>query len=122
MKILILEDDPNRQEKFRKIIQNRGWGLTMVDTAEAAIRELKKEEFDMIFLDHDLGGEVYVSSDHRNTGAEVARFLNKNPVKCSVVIHSLNVPGATVMAKLIPGSHRIPGIWDREIFNQFVLG
>jgi CheY-like chemotaxis protein len=101
MKILILEDDPNRIKTFKaKLgIQHK---LTCIDTAEAAIEYLRMEEFDVVFLDHDLGGEQMVDTADENTGSEVVRWLTQTEkgnrhVYVTFVIHSLNTPAAESM-------------------------
>ena len=97
MNILILEDSPERQKKFRSKIPC----ATIVDTAEACIQQLQQadEPWDWIFLDHDLGGEIFVDTDNKNTGSEVVRWIcaNKPEIK-KVIIHSLNHDAAHYMA------------------------
>lgn len=111
MQILILEDDPNRHELFkRKLI---GHGLTIAETAAQAIVMLQAYQFDLIFLDHDLGGETFVSENNKNTGSEVVRWMLENCItKAPIVIHSMNDPAASsMMNKLNAGffsCYRIP--------------
>ena len=117
MKALVLEDDHNRARKFKQRFLERGWSGIFTETAKEAIEHLKTTDFDIVFLDHDLGGEVFVNTDGSNTGSEVARWMAKNPKKGYVVIHSLNTPAALVMQRLIPGSYHIPFVWEESIFN-----
>lgn len=49
--------------------------MTLVDKAHEAIQALKDHTFDLICLDHDLGGQVMVDSSREDTGAEVARYI-----------------------------------------------
>jgi len=95
-KILILEDDPNRVLKFYEMFEYHS--LTITNTSEAAIEIASSHKFDVIFLDHDLDGRVYVNSDEKNTGYQVAKILpstiNKNT---PVIIHSWNGVGAKRM-------------------------
>jgi len=97
MRFFILEDDHRRIKTFRsKLI---GHELVIAENAQDAIRILSDDQaFDVIFLDHDLGGEQMVSSDDKNTGSEVARWM-KSYLKqyCPVIIHSLNPDGAKYM-------------------------
>lgn len=67
-RIYILEDDPNRMKKFNR--ECIGHSLTHDDTAEGFIEKLEAEQefIDVVFLDHDLGGEHYVSSDEKKHG------------------------------------------------------
>jgi len=125
MKVLILEDDINRINEFRK----RFIGIAMpvfVDTAKDAIDFIKANAWlahDMICLDHDLGGETYVDTAYKNTGSEVARYLFVNPVDAAIIIHSLNTPAADFMADLLADSHlvfRIPFFWTKNTFDKWL--
>lgn len=100
MNILILEDDANRIGTFKRKLAHHD--LTIVETAQDAIGQLATKCFDVIFLDHDLGGEQMVSTVGANTGSEVVRWMCANiEVACHVIIHSLNTPAAIDMhAKL----------------------
>lgn len=94
MKIFILEDDPFRMELFRAYLKEHE--IFHCETAEDAIATLgENSDFDLIFLDHDLGGEAFVDSANDNTGAAVARWLAKSeyPRSVSITIHSLNPDG-----------------------------
>jgi CheY-like chemotaxis protein len=94
MKIFILEDDPNRIAALqRKLI---GHSVIVAETAVMAILALDTEEFDLIFLDHDLGGDQMVDGSEKNTGSEVVRFMEKMYREDgwswpTTIIHSLNV-------------------------------
>lgn len=95
MKILVLEDDPNRIEIFKKHLSKHDTAYT--DTAQGAIDLLKANEYDVIFLDHDLGGQTYVDAKNTNTGSEVVRFLveqDVNGIGCNIhatyIIHTMN--------------------------------
>ncbi len=99
-KILILEDDHERHEAFR--LKFKDEDVLIVETAKEAIAHLKLEDFDILFLDHDLGGKVYVESGP-GTGYEVACFLeeNKGLKPKQIIIHSLNPVGAKKMNQAI---------------------
>jgi len=109
MKILVLEDNPNRIEDFkRKFISDN---VTYTEDAYEAIGHLKKTKFDLVCLDHDLGG-MQIEYDLENCGTVVAEWINDYPVRdTEFVIHSLNSPLAENMQKLIPGSKYIPFYW-----------
>lgn len=97
--ILVLEDDPYRYEVFKDALGRRSV-LKWTDNALAAIEALEKEDFDIIFLDHDLGGLTFVSESDENTGSEVVRWLTKNfkaEEQPCIIIHSLNGPAAISM-------------------------
>lgn len=119
MRIFILEDDHERIKTFRsKLI---GHELVVAETAQQAINILgthkdattRDSRFDLIFLDHDLGGEQMVTTSGRNTGSEVVRWMTLEMGKCpSVIIHSLNTPAAIEMQNKLCDigidCHRIP--------------
>jgi CheY-like chemotaxis protein len=99
-RIFILEDDKKRISAFQqKLI---GHSITIVETAQMAIMALDTEEFDMIFLDHDLGGDQMVDGSEKNTGSEVVRFMEKMHREDgwlwpTTIIHSLNTYEARKM-------------------------
>ena len=103
MKILILEDSEQRNFHFKE--QLRQFEYTITETAQEAIEELKTNRFGLIFLDHDLGGEVYVDTRNTNTGSEVARWLvaSDTPRSVGIIIHSMNLPAAREMEAVLRG-------------------
>jgi len=129
MKILLLEDDPNRVEQFQQRIKelnernNVASILVHVETAKDCIAQLETDKFQLVLLDHDLGGEVYVPIDNTNTGSEVARWINKNPEKMngtSVITHTFNPAGAKNITELIPGCFYVPAIWTKDKFHTYI--
>ena len=81
MRVLILEDTPERQEILKQLYRDHAWVL--VHTAQRAIRLLEAFEFDLVSLDYDLAGEV--------TGDEVARHICDGANRhVRVVVHSMN--------------------------------
>jgi hypothetical protein len=51
----------------------------------------ESDKVDALFLDHDLGGEVYVDSSRKDCGMEVVRFIVENKPKVSqIIVHTLN--------------------------------
>lgn len=101
MRVLILEDDPQRRELFVEANAS----AHQVETAAGAIELLSHDEpWSLVCLDHDLGGEVFVDSSNRNTGMEVVRFLESKQGEMrrkieSIIVHSWNSPAASEMEK-----------------------
>jgi hypothetical protein len=96
MRILILEDDKNRIEKFVDFLKKDELDIT--DSAYAAVELLRSNIYDAIFLDHDLG-------DGNGSGSFVSSFLRlcpENIHNADVIIHSWNVPAARNMVSDIP--------------------
>lgn len=105
--ILFLDDDSNRRNRFtRRMI---GHIVTTVETANDCIdcfhgSLLQNKPFDLVCLDHDLGGEQYVDSLREDTGMEVVRWLCRVPLltipmvtRVPILVHSFNIPAATSM-------------------------
>ena len=112
MKILILDDDLNRHELFK--LNYAKHELTHVFTAEAAIDALKNNTFDVVCLDHDLGGMQMVDSwGTEPTGYDVAKWIAMHPERKPklIYIHSYNPDGARNMHNILPGSILAPGMW-----------
>jgi len=125
IKALVLEDDGRRISAFTKIFYKLKWDYTFYREAKQVIDVLDAGliKFDIIFLDHDLGGETYVDTNEKNTGSEVARWISNNREKVKkipIIIHSLNTVGQIYMRNLIPGAHIIPYIWEEDTFKKYV--
>lgn len=107
MRIFVLEDNFERQKIFRDKLKNHE--MVLFDNAIDAIDFLKNDiDFDIMYLDHDLGNEVYVDIKEKNTGSEVARFLSDKEVRAKIVIHSYNAIGAQNMMNYLFDAIYIP--------------
>jgi hypothetical protein len=96
MKIFILEDDPERIRWFRE--EFRQHETTFVTSCVGV--DHFEPPYDIIFLDHDLGGRAL--EDHEDCGTTfVQRILPKLPPHSQVVIHSYNKDGAARMSRLL---------------------
>ena len=105
MKILLLEDNDERIQQFKDWIPS----LDIAITAEEAINLLKANKYDLIFLDHDLGGKVFVDSSEFNTGYTVARYMRENLILSGmVIVHSHNVVGAANIKAVLPHAVLLP--------------
>jgi len=129
MKILLLEDDPNRVEEFQRRVEEFSernhvqCELVHVETAKDCIHKLETDKFKLVLLDHDLGGQVYVDTNNTNTGSEVARWMNKNPDKIkgvSIITHTFNPAGAKNIVALVPQCHYVPSIWNKDKFHKII--
>lgn len=112
IRVLVLEDDPIRHREFSK--QLIGSEYQIVTTAAEAINQLQTDTWDYLFLDHDLGGMVYVDSGD-GTGYEVAEWLAENPDRqpeC-IILHTLNPVGAENMQKKLPNALKVPFAWKK---------
>ena len=61
--VLVVDDDPDLQELFKAFLKKIGFSRVVVGTAKDAILSLRKQKFDLMFLDLQLpdgtGDEVY---------------------------------------------------------------
>jgi DNA-binding NtrC family response regulator len=61
--VLVVDDDPDLQELFKSFLKKIGSSRVMVGTAKDAISSLRKQKFDLMFLDLQLpdatGDQVY---------------------------------------------------------------
>ena len=110
-RILILEDNSSRIQQFRRNLAPHV--IHDTDNAGVAIKMLNEEQWDVLFLDHDLGGMVGVDVGVYNSGSEVARWLHDHPNKKprTIIIHSMNPVGQTHMKLLVPESVIYPSAW-----------
>jgi len=113
-KVLILEDSIERQEQFKKNFQNAE--LVFTTTVEETIEQLKSKKWNALFLDHDLGGKVFVAPGSEPTGTDVARFLHINHQfqPKHIVVHSLNESGRKSICSLIR-AQEVPFVWTMQI-------
>ena len=61
--VLVVDDDPGLQDLFRTFLKTIGFSRVVVGTATEAIKSLRKQKFDLMFLDLQLpdapGDQVY---------------------------------------------------------------
>ena len=109
-KIFILEDDPNRIKFFKQMFFNHT--LAICTTVKEAKIKIKKEiDWDYIFLDHDLGGRIYVSSNEEETGCTFAKFIvQENIIIWKIIIHSLNILGAENIYQILKEKYNVEKI------------
>ncbi len=103
MNIFILEDDDGRIQIFKNILDS-SHNAIYCDNAKDALTILSENKFDVIFLDHDLGGLVYVDSEDPNTGFQVAKNISSDVEKyknVKIIIHSWNPVGAINMFNVL---------------------
>lgn len=96
-RILFLDDDPDRAARFRARRESAVW----VQTAGECLERLRRESWDEVHLDHDLGGEHFVDPDREDCGMAVVRWLcgaDRGHLKGTrFVIHTHNPTAAQVM-------------------------
>lgn len=106
MKRLFLDDDPERHRVFKMLYPDADY----VWTAAEAIKAIQDNQYQVIHLDHDLGGRQYVDSeDPSGTGLTVARAIVERYARSrltmpEVVIHSFNREGMFKMLAVLYAS------------------
>ena len=126
--VLLLEDDPVRVVAFRERLTATGRPFVIAhhEGSAGAIDALNGNVYDLILLDHDLGGRTYV--DHTNEkedcGMRVAEYFMIRPEHVRkhgpIVVHSLNGPAAQQMVELIGDAIWAPFVWQREIWAKYM--
>lgn len=108
MKIFILEDNEQRMVKFRKELI--GHIIDHAATIEEGTSLVVTNKYDMMFLDHDLGGKEMVDSFSGNTGYQLAEFIvSFTPNKeTPCVIHSCNPAGSANIVRVLPHAVKLP--------------
>jgi CheY-like chemotaxis protein len=111
MRALVLDDDLSRLELF-KTKALVGHEVTTVSHVSDCIEQLTDHEFELIFMDHDLDGKVYVPSGP-GTGYAVAEWLRDNPSRKpkQIILHTFNQFGAAKMLEALPEATYVPGAW-----------
>ena len=73
--VLVVENNPVLQAQFRTLLRKTGFSRTLVGTARAAMTQLRKERFDLMFLDLHLpdapAEEVYKRARQMDPGLQV---------------------------------------------------
>lgn len=117
LRVLFFDDDQNRWETIKK--KSSGVTLEWVQTVEEAKAALRDNfPYDIICLDHDIGGQMLACT--QNCGCNVAEaIVLMDPLKVPmiVLVHSWNPDGSTRMMGMLDGV----GVWDtlRAPFGSF---
>lgn len=108
MKIFVLDDALVRLMWFRKHWDD----VTHVMTPSAAEKIVKENEFDIIFLDHDLGWPYLEGSEGDGIDFALIMARDKLAIDTPVILHSCNPVGAKNMANALSKTHNKVIIWS----------
>ena len=110
MRLLILEDNQERIEKFKKLFKNQD--LYIAEDIQRVKEHCSYNEFSVIFLDHDLGNKMWVNSDEENTGYQFVKWMVDSNLQRNalIYIHSMNPIGANKMLNYLL-DNGYDGIW-----------
>ena len=108
--VFLLDDDNRRHRWFKERFE--GDDLDIAETVEEAKEYLGENNYDAVFLDHDLLPHHYESNDHddfSSTGYAIAEWLNENPNfqrASTIIVHTRNADAAIKMVEKLRESGR----------------
>lgn len=110
MRILILEDNQTRIEKFKELFKYHD--IYLYSDVESAKEACKCMDFDVLWLDHDLNGKIWEDSSEENSGFQFVKWLVDNGLQKNSLnyIHSMNPIGANKMLNYLL-DNGYDGIW-----------
>lgn len=101
MRVFLLEDDSTRIREFRRAFIGTELHVA-VDMSD--VPDTFKPPYDILCLDHDLGGRQMVDGRDQNTGTEFCRRLpmrTESDFDPLIVIHSFNMTAAMGMYHML---------------------
>lgn len=103
MRVFVLEDDPDRIRWFAERLMAHTWDCIQTCHREYAF----KPPYDLILLDHNLGGRQ-MDNSHEDNGLALLGLIKDRIGETPVVIHSYNGPAADRMQREWPSAHIAP--------------
>lgn len=102
-KIFLLEDSESRIDWFKQTFGDDN--VVYSKNPEESLEYLKNSHFDIIFLDHDLGG-AYTPGEYGD-GIDLAKKMVEEEIHINtpIIVHSLNPVGAENIAKTLQKTH-----------------
>jgi hypothetical protein len=113
MKILVLEDNPWRIDKFKELFKNQEVCFCKdIETAKQALIDSVLEPFKCLWLDHDLNGKIWENSFEEEAGYKFVKWMVDNGFQKNSLnyIHSMNPVGANLMLNYLK-DNGYDGIW-----------
>ena len=98
LRVFVLEDDPDRIRLLAQWLIGCDW-----DCIHTCVREEEfRPPYDLILLDHDLGGRQLV--EHEDNGLSFVRLIkDRINEEADIIVHSYNPDGAkSMVAELKP--------------------
>jgi DNA-binding NarL/FixJ family response regulator len=95
--ILFLDDHDERAESFKRFAPKGH--VIVVKTAKECIETLAGQEWNIVFLDHDL--EDTLQSEDNNGMTVVRWIVENNPFIRQIIVHSNNKPAADNMVIML---------------------
>jgi len=106
MKVLIVEDIKFRQDLIKQKVELEDVNATK--KADKALELLERNAYDLVFLDHDLigmrSGSYPTQRWYEALKKNPAKFKTQKPI---VIIHSMNMIGASKMENYLKGISKV---------------
>ena len=128
IKVLFLDD-----EKSRWLIFHKEWNdhanIVWAKNCTEAVSLASVGEFDIMFLDHDLGWELNPDAPEKGSdgksGEDFARWLTTSGLKVNIIfLHSMNPVGAANQHSLLKSagyiSKILQGAWKHSPSNLII--
>ena len=117
--VLVVDDDPGIQELFKTFLKEIGFSRMVVGTANEAISRLRKQKFDLMFLDLQLpdapGDQVYKTAKQIDPGLNVI-VITGYP-DSEVLDRILQISPVTVLKKPLKIEQLIQTVKDSRPYN-----
>jgi excisionase family DNA binding protein len=105
--VLVVDDDPGLQDLFRTFLKQIGFSRVVVGTAKEAINSLRKQKFDLMFLDLQLpdapGDQVYKTA--KQIDADLNVIVITGYPDSEILDRILQVSPVTVLKKPLKVEH-----------------
>ncbi len=102
MHVLIVEDSQNRIDWFKAKFNSKHDVVHYASTTKQANDYLNMHRYNVIFIDHDLNGSMYMPTHSPESGSEVVRHMITIAANVDIVIvHSHNEPAALSMVSVL---------------------
>lgn len=128
IRVLAIEDDAKRLALLKEYFQHERLIVVAATSAQAAIRTVKNERFDLILLDHDLAQNNPLGAEGAEmSGTNVASALAASQVnrRTPVKVHSMNPNKRQRMHDVLAANHFDVAIvpmdtWTRAMAQEIV--
>jgi excisionase family DNA binding protein len=126
--VLVVDDDPVLQDLFQTFLKRIGFSRVVVGTAKDAIKSLRKQKFDLLFLDLQLpdapGDQVYQTAKQIDpdlnviviTGYPDSEILDRILQVCPVTVlkKPLKIEQLYQTVKILGHNRPIPGLGQQS--------
>jgi hypothetical protein len=120
MNTLFVDDSTERWSEYSKQATEMNWCAAWAINYNAATNGFGYRQYDIVFLDHDLGDEI-------KTGYDVAKYMVEHKIKCGmVVVHTMNPVGGNNIHTLLQNFGykilKVAGCWNDPVLMRSLDG